>query len=182
MNLKPCIPPEGIEEIVKRLAREISDDYKGRTPLLVGVLKGAFLFLSDLVRRLEVGHEVDFIQTSCYGLSDTPAADVLIVRDITSDLSGRDVIIVEDIIDRGHTAKALMKYFSDRGAASIRLCALLKREGGAPELKADYLGASIGAGFVVGYGMDYKERHRGLPGLYTVEEGEGEPWTDLPGS
>ncbi|WKZ32909.1 MAG: phosphoribosyltransferase family protein [Thermodesulfobacteriota bacterium] len=79
-------------------------------------------------------------------------------------MSGRDVIIVEDIIDRGHTAKALMKYFSDRGAASIRLCTLLKREGGAPELKADYTGAIIGPGFVVGYGMDYKERLRGLPG------------------
>ncbi len=182
MNLKPCIPPEGIEEIVNRLAGEISADYGGRTPLLVGVLKGAFLFLSDLVRKLEIGHEVDFIQTACYGHRDTPAADVIIVRDITADLLGRDVIIVEDIIDRGHTARALVKYFSDRGAASIRLCTLLKREGGAPELKADYLGTTIGPGFVVGYGMDYKERLRGLPGLYTLQEGEGETWMDLPGS
>lgn len=181
MNLKPCIPREAIDEIVRRLAAGINSDYSGRTPLLVGVLKGAFLFLSDLVRKLDIEHEIDFIQTSCYGHRDTPAADVLIVRDITADLSGRDVIIVEDIIDRGHTAKALMKYFSDRGAASIRLCTLLKREGGAPELKADYTGAIIGPGFVVGYGMDYKERLRGLPGLYTVQE-EGEQWMDLPGS
>lgn len=161
MNLKPCIPQEAIDETVKRLAAEINNDYRGRTPLLVGVLKGAFLFLSDLVRKLDIEHEVDFIQTACYGHRDTPAADVLIVRDITADLLGRDVIIVEDIIDRGHTAKALMTYFSDRGAASIRLCTLLKREGGAPGLapglKADYTGAVIGPGFVVGYGMDYKE-------------------------
>ncbi|MBZ0221095.1 MAG: hypoxanthine phosphoribosyltransferase [Candidatus Methylomirabilis sp.] len=182
MNLKPFIPPQGINEIVERLARQINSDYRGRTPLLVGVLKGAFLFLSDLVRKLEVGHEVDFIQTACYGHRDTPAADVLIVRDITADLSGRDVIIVEDIIDRGHTAQALMKYFSDRGAASIRLCTLLKREGGAPELRADYIGAVIGPGFVVGYGMDHKEMLRGLPGLYTIQDDEGEPWMDLPGS
>ncbi|HBG46616.1 MAG TPA: hypoxanthine phosphoribosyltransferase [Deltaproteobacteria bacterium] len=168
MDLLPYIPPEGIEEIVKRIAAEISSDYRGRSPVVVGVLKGAFLFISDLVRSLAVDHEVDFIQTACYGMRDVPSEEVLILRDVTTDLKGRDVIIVEDIIDRGHTARALKKYFSDKGAASVKVCALLKRDGGSPEA-ADYLGAVIGRGFVVGYGMDYKERYRGLPGLYLIE-------------
>lgn len=181
MKLTLYIPPEGIEEIVRRVAAEISSDFRGQRPLLVGVLKGAFIFLSDLVRRLEVDHEVDFIQTACYGARDVPLDEVLILRDVTSELKGRDVVIVEDIIDRGHTARALARYFSDRGAASIRLCALLRREGCSPGLKADYTGAVVGDGFVVGYGMDHKERYRGLTGLYMIDEREG-TWMGYPGS
>lgn len=167
-ELRPFREPSEIAATVKRLARGISSDYSSKTPLLIGVLKGSFLFLADLVRELKVPHEVDFIQTACYGMRDTPSDEVLILRDITAELKGRDVIIVEDIIDRGHTARVLVKYFSDKGAASIKLCTLLLREGGAPGLHVDYIGERIGTGFVIGYGMDYKERHRGLPGLHML--------------
>lgn len=169
MELKPFISSSEIESIVARLASELNADFKGRRPILVGVLKGSFLFLSDLVRRLEIKHEVDFIQTSCYGLRDIPSDEVLILRDITADIRGRDVIIVEDIVDRGHTGRALRKYFSNRGAASIKICTLLLREGGCPDLEVDYTGAAIGKGFVVGYGMDYREGYRGLAALYLME-------------
>lgn len=169
MELKPFISSAEIDGVVARLASKLNADFKGRRPILVGVLKGAFLFLSDLARKLDIEHEVDFIQTSCYGLRDVPSDEVLILRDITTDLKGRDVVIIEDIVDRGHTGRALRKYFSNRGAASIRICTLLRREGGCPDLEVDYTGVVIGKGFVVGYGMDYKEGYRGLSGLYLIE-------------
>ena len=169
MELKPFISSAEIDGIVSRLAAELNSDFKGRRPILVGVLKGSFLFLSDLARKLDIEHEVDFIQTSCYGLRDIPSDEVLILRDITADIRGRDVIIVEDIVDRGHTGRALRKYFANKGAAAIKICTLLRREGGCPDLKVDYTGATIDKGFVVGYGMDYKEGYRGLAALYLME-------------
>ena len=171
MGLKPYLTPEKIDEIVGHIAREIASKLGGQTPVLVGVLKGSFVFLADLSRKLGEGHEIDFIQTACYGMRDAPSNEVLILRDITADLKGRDVVIVEDIIDRGHTAKVLIEYFSSRGAKSVKLCALFKRKGGAPGLPVDFVGLEIGEGFVVGYGMDYKEQYRNLPGLYMLEDG-----------
>ncbi|HEY4705976.1 MAG TPA: phosphoribosyltransferase family protein [Thermodesulfobacteriota bacterium] len=169
MELKPFISSAEIEGIVGRLAAELSADFKGRRPVLVGVLNGAFIFISDLARKLDIEHEIDFIQTSCYGLRDIPSDEVIILREITSDIRGRDVIIVEDIVDRGHTGRALRKYFASRGAQSVKICTLLRREGGCPDLKVDYTGAAIGKGFVVGYGMDYREGYRGLAALYLLE-------------
>ncbi len=171
MGLKPYLTPGRLDEIVERVAREMASTLKGSNPVLVGVLKGSFAFLADLSRKFDAPHEIDFIQTACYGMRDIPANEVLILRDITSELKGRDVVIVEDIIDRGHTARVLLEHFRTRGAKSIRLCTLLKRKGGAPELKVDFVGEEIGEGFVVGYGMDYKEQYRGLPGLYLLEDG-----------
>ncbi len=169
MELKLFISAAEIDLMAGRLAASINADFKGRRPVLVGVLKGALIFLSDLVRKLDIEHEVDFIQTSCYGLRETPSDEVIILRDITTDLKGRDVVIVEDIVDRGHTGRALRKYFSGRGAKSVKICTLLRREGGCPDLEIDYIGATIGKGFVVGYGMDYKEGYRGLAALYLIE-------------
>jgi len=172
MGLKPYLTPERIDEIVGELAGKIAEAIDGSGPVvLVGVLKGSYVFLSDLSRKLEAGHEIDFIQTACYGMRDKPANEVLIVRDITAELKGRDVIIVEDIIDRGHTAMVLVEHFRSRGARSVRLCALLKRRGGAPGLEVDFVGHEVGEGFVVGYGMDFKELYRNLPGLYMLEDG-----------
>lgn len=170
MGLKTFLSPSEIDEIVGRLASEIAASLDGKNPVLVGVLKGSYLFLADLSKKLGIDHEIDFIQTACYGMRDIPANEVLILRDITSELKGRDVVIVEDIIDRGHTVRVLLEHFSARGASSIKVCTLLKRKGGAPGLEADFAGREIGEGFVVGYGMDYKERYRGLPGLYILED------------
>lgn len=170
MGLKPYLSPGRIDEIAGRVAAEIRAGFRDKNPLLVGVLKGSYLFLADLSRKLEADHEIDFIQTACYGMRDVPANEVLILRDITGEVSGRDVVLVEDIIDRGHTAHVLLEHFRARGANSVSLCALLKRKGGAPGLKVDFIGEEIGQGFVVGYGMDYKERYRGLAGLYILED------------
>ena len=171
MGLKPYLPPERLEEIVGQIALEMASTLKGANPVLVGVLKGSFVFLADLSRKLGIDHEIDFIQTACYGMRDIPANEVLILRDITASLLGREVVIVEDIIDRGHTARVLLEYFRTRGAKSIRLCTLLKRQGGSPGLHVDFVGEEIGEGFVIGYGMDYKEQYRNLPGLYLLEDG-----------
>ena len=171
MGLKPYLSPERIEELVGRIALEVASTLGGANPVLVGALKGSYAFLADLSRKLAVDHEIDFIQTACYGMRDIPANEVLILRDITASLLGREVVIVEDIIDRGHTARVLLEHFRARGAKSIRLCTLLKRQGGAPGLHVDFVGEEIGEGFVVGYGMDYKEQYRGLPGLYLLEDG-----------
>lgn len=170
MGLKPYLTPGQIDEIVGRVARELAPALGGGDPVLVGVLKGSYTFLADLSRKLEATHEIDFIQTACYGHRDVPASDVLILRDTTAELKGRDVFLVEDIIDRGHTARVLLEHLRARGARSVRLCALLKRKGGSPGLQADFVGHEIGEGFVVGYGMDYKERYRNLPGLFLLED------------
>lgn len=170
MKLKPYLPPARIDEIVGSVAARLAAGFKGKNPVLVGVLKGSYLFLADLSRKLEIDHEIDFIQTACYGMRDIPANEVLILRDITSEIKGRDVVVVEDIIDRGHTAAVLLEHFRTRGAKSVALCAFLKRKEGAPGLKVDFTGEEIGEGFVVGYGMDYKERYRGLAGLYILED------------
>lgn len=171
MRLKPYLPPERLEEIVGRVAAQMASTLADSNPVLVGVLKGSYAFLADLSRKLGIDHEIDFIQTACYGMRDIPANEVLILRDITASLLGREVVIVEDIIDRGHTARVLLEHFRTRGAKSIRLCTLLKRQAGAPGLHVDFVGHEIGEGFVVGYGMDYKERYRNLPGLCLFEDG-----------
>ena len=167
-NLTLIIPPAEITSIVKRLAGELRAEYRGKNPVLVGVLKGAFVFLTDLVRELNMPFEVDFVQTSSYGKTgDAPSEKVLITREITSVIRGRDAVIVEGIVDRGLTAGTVRRHIEGKGASSTRLCTLLKREG-RPEVRADYVGKVIGAGFVVGYGMDFGERYRELSGIYVI--------------
>lgn len=169
--LKLLIPPEDIRAAVRRLARELRKDYAGKNPVFVCVLKGAFMFFSDLMRAIRADFEVDFVQAASYqGKSRSP--EVVIKKDVLSDINGRDVVIVDGIIDSGLTVQKLIGHLNAKGASSIRLCALLLREGGAKGLTVDYVGARIEKGFVVGYGMDYRERYRGLPGIYVIVSGE----------
>lgn len=148
---------------VSELGREIARDYAGRTPVLVGVLNGAFVFLADLARAADIPLSVDFVRVSSYrGTRSTgrPLFDV----DPSSALRGRHVIVVEDIVDTGTTAAALMRRLRLEGPASLALCALLhKPSGGAATPGIDYLGFTIPDRFVVGYGMDHDGRHRNLP-------------------
>lgn len=167
-SLKLIIPPDEIKGAVKRVASELENDYAGKDPVLVGVLKGAFLFMSDLMRELKIPVEADFIQASCYGTREIPSSEVVITRDLTMDLKGRDIIIIEGIIDRGHTARALTRHLGDRDPASISICSLLVRKRAPEDALPKYTGFVIDEGFVVGYGMDYKEHYRGLPGLYMI--------------
>ncbi|MBI4949748.1 MAG: hypoxanthine phosphoribosyltransferase [Deltaproteobacteria bacterium] len=167
-QFKPLLSPSDIRETVDSLAKKIDEDYAGKTPLLVGVLKGAFVFLSDLAREIKTDVEIDFIQATSYGKRESPSTEVLITGEIGTDVSGRDIIIVEGIIDRGTTARAVFDYLSSKGPASIKFCALLVRDSHSG-LNIDYAGRGIGPGFIVGYGMDHMGLHRNLPGIHIVE-------------
>lgn len=168
-RLEILFSPEEIKKLVQRLANEIKADHPAGGFVLVGVLKGAFMFLGDLAKACEGPLEVDFMQTSSYGTSDSPADEVRVIKDLTADVKGRDVIIVEGIIDRGHTARKVVAHLKSKGPSSVRICTLLLRNSHSGGLKIDYVGARIDEGFVVGYGMDYKENYRGLPGIYFMK-------------
>ncbi|MBE9527821.1 MAG: hypoxanthine phosphoribosyltransferase [Proteobacteria bacterium] len=169
-NLKELIAPVEIERIVERLAREIERDYRGQNPLLVCALKGAVVFLADLMRALDMEFNIDFIQPSCYPTGKTPKTNVTIKKDITTNITGRDVIIVEDIIDRGKSARAVTEYLLKSAPASIKVATLLLRESADEEpYWPHYVGTRIPDGFVVGYGMDHSEMYRGLKGVYILE-------------
>jgi hypoxanthine phosphoribosyltransferase len=169
-NLRPLIGPGEIEEMVAELAGRIMADYRDRDPVLVCVLGGALVFFSDLIRAVEMPFEVDFLKASCYGKCGTPAAEVCITGEPEVELAGRDVIVVEDIVDRGVTARELVKHVERQGAASVVVCALLVREGRSAEgMDVRYAGRQIGPGFVVGYGMDLGGRYRGLRSIYVAD-------------
>ena len=149
---------------IAELGRQITEDYAGRAPLLVGVLKGAFVFMSDLARAIDLPVEFDFMAVSSYGSATKTSGVVRIVKDLDIDLSGRHVILVEDIVDSGLTLSYLRKNLKARNPASLEVCALLVREGRqkrAPALK--YVGFTIPPAFVIGYGLDVGERYRNLP-------------------
>ena len=157
----------GEDELQSRIAalgKEITEDYAERAPLLVGVLKGAFVFMSDLARRIELPVEVDFMAVASYGSSTKTSGIVRIVKDLDLDLVDRHVLIVEDIVDSGLTLRWLRRNLASRNPASIEVCALLVKEGlqrEDPDIK--YVGFRIPPDFVVGYGLDIAERHRNLP-------------------
>ncbi len=149
---------------IAQLGAEITRDYAGRAPLLVGVLKGAFLFMADLARRIDLPVEFDFMAVSSYGNATKSSGVVRIVKDLDLDLTGRDVLIVEDIIDSGLTLAYLRKNLLARNPASVEVCALLVRDGlQKTELDLRYVGFAIPPDFVVGYGLDVAERYRNLP-------------------
>lgn len=156
-----------IHDKVGTVAQKISKDYEHGQLVLIGVLKGAFVFLADLARRLSIPVEIDFIQYSSYGNHDSSSGDIRLCSDITTDITGKDVLIVEDIIDSGLTMAALIKHLETFHPGSIRICAFIdKTERRQIDCQADYLCHSIEGGFLVGYGLDYAERYRNLPALY----------------
>ncbi len=154
---------EQIQARVAELGAEIARDYDGKNPILVSVLKGAFIFVADLVRATPIPLEIDFMAVSSYGASTRSSGVVRIVKDLDVDLGGRHVIIVEDIVDSGLTLRYLRKTLESRGTASLEVCALLVREGSQPaELDLRYVGFRIPPAFVIGYGLDVAERYRNL--------------------
>lgn len=153
-----------LQQRIAELGAQITEDYAGRAPLLVGVLKGAFVFMSDLARAINLPVEFDFMAVSSYGSATKTSGVVRIVKDLDIDLSGRHVILVEDIVDSGLTLTYLRKNLKARNPASLEVCALLVREGRqkrSPTLK--YVGFTIPPAFVIGYGLDVAERYRNLP-------------------
>ena len=149
---------------VAELGARISADYEGKNPLVVSVLKGSYVFMADLTRKITIPCNVDFMAVSSYGAGTKTTGEVQIIKDIGSKIDGRHLIIVEDILDSGVTLSFLMKILKARGAASIRLCTLLsKPERRKVDVPVDYLGFEIPDAFVVGYGLDYAEKYRKLP-------------------
>ncbi|MDJ1370979.1 hypoxanthine phosphoribosyltransferase [Gulosibacter molinativorax] len=154
---------EEIRERIAELAREIERDYAGKVPLLVGVLKGAVMVVSDLARELRMPLEMDWMAVSSYGSGTESTGVVRILKDLDTDLSGRDVLIVEDIIDSGLTLTWLTQNLASRGAASVEVCTLLRKpERLKTNLAVRYIGFDVPNEFVVGYGLDYDERYRNL--------------------
>lgn len=158
------VEADELQERVTQLGKDITSDYTDRPPLLVGVLKGAFMFMSDLARAIDLPVEFDFMAVSSYGSATRTSGVVRIIKDLDLDLTGRHVVIVEDIVDSGLTLAYLRKNLAARGPASLEVCALLLKEGLQkvdPDLR--YVGFRIPPAFVVGYGLDVGERYRNLP-------------------
>lgn len=162
------------DEIASRIAqlgKEITADYAGRPPLLVGVLKGAFVFMADIARSIEAPVEVDFMAVASYGSATKTSGVVRIVKDLDLDLTDRHVLVVEDIVDSGLTLAYLRRNLLARGPASLEVCALFVREGNAAvDLDLRYVGFRIPPAFVVGYGLDVAERYRNLPFVAVYDE------------
>jgi hypoxanthine phosphoribosyltransferase len=158
---------------LREMGEEITRDYEGREPLLVCVLKGAVMFMADLARHVELPLEMDFMAVSSYGSATKTSGVVRIVKDLDIDLSGRDVLVVEDIVDSGLTLNYLLKNLAARNPASLEVCALLLKEGQQkvePDLR--YVGFRIPGAFIVGYGLDVAERYRNLRDIRTYLGGD----------
>ena len=167
---RTVVDEKALQERIAELGAQITADYAGRAPLLVGVLKGAFMFMSDLARAIDLPVEFDFMAVSSYGSATKTSGVVRIVKDLDLDLTGRDVIIVEDIVDSGLTLQYMRRNLLSRGPASLAVCALLLKEGlqrDDPDLR--YVGFRIPPDFVIGYGLDVAERYRNLPFLCVYE-------------
>jgi len=163
-----------LQRRIRELGAQITRDYAGRPPLLVGVLKGACFFLSDLARAIDLPVEIDFMAVSSYGSATRTSGVVRIVKDLDADLAGRHVLVVEDIIDSGLTLNYLRRYLQARHPASLEICALLvKEEEQRVDLALRYLGFTIPPDFVVGYGLDVDERYRNLSAVHTYRGDAG---------
>ncbi len=165
------VQPDQLKHRVAELGQEISRDYEGRDLLLVGVLKGAVFFLSDLMRHIDIPCEVDFMAVASYGSSTESSGVVRILKDLDAAIAGRDVLIVEDIVDSGLTLKYLLRNLGARGPATLEVCALLTKPGRLQvDLRTRYIGFEIPNRFAIGYGLDLAERYRNLPYVAAVAD------------
>ncbi len=170
--LEPLITEEQLQRRVAELGAEISRDYEGRDLLLVAVLKGSVVFLADLMRHITTPHSIDFMATSSYGAATESSGIVRILKDLDMPITGRNVLIVEDIVDTGHTLAYLRRLLLEREPASLRVVTLLdKRERREVDVPLDYVGFVVPNAFVVGYGLDYAELYRNLPYIAVPKEG-----------
>ncbi|WLD46616.1 hypoxanthine phosphoribosyltransferase [Candidatus Nanosynbacter lyticus] len=158
------VTTEQINDAVARLGQELTAEYRDKNPLVIGVLRGVAPFMIDLVRAMDCYLEIDFIDVSSYGDATESSGAVTVLKDIDSDVTGRHVLLVEDIVDTGRTLEKLLELFAGRGAASVKVCSLLdKPERRIVNVTADYIGLSVPNEFVVGYGLDFRQQYRNLP-------------------
>jgi hypoxanthine phosphoribosyltransferase len=169
-ELIPVLEKDEIHKIVADVAQRISTDYQDKELILIGVLKGSFIFLSDLMRHLSIGAKVDFIGASSYGSGTSSSEQVKITKTIGIDIRGKDVLVVEDIIDTGFTMVDIIAYLKSLGPRSVKVCTLLdKKERRKRAVHIDYIGTKVEKGFLVGYGLDFDENYRNLPEIYHLK-------------
>ena len=169
-ELTRVLSKQEIQNLVSRLAEKISSDFKDRKLVLVGVLKGSFIFLSDLVREMTIPVEIDFVGASSYGTKSYSSGNVKITKDLTLDIKDKDVLVVEDIVDTGLTLRYLLDYLQTFKPKSIRICAMInKEERREIDIAVDYACYSTQEGFLVGYGLDYNEGYRNLPDIHHLK-------------
>lgn len=171
LKFQVLISEEKIQKRVKEIAAEISKDYEGRIPIMVGVLNGAVLFLADLIRNLSIDCEMDFIKISSYGNQRVSSGEITMIKDFSADLHGRDIIVVEDIVDSGLSVQYLKRRIQNMKPASIKFVSLLiKKDSLKVDLAVEYIGFEIENKFVIGYGLDYKQLKRNVNAIYQLVE------------
>jgi hypoxanthine phosphoribosyltransferase len=171
-KLTPLFTREEIAATVKRLAAEIGRDYRDKHPVFIGVLKGSFMFLADLIRLLDFPLEVEFVRLSSYGKGKSPGK-LKLVQGIQTKIKDRHVLVIEDIIDTGRTTAFVLEHLKQEKPASLKLCTLTDKPSRRKvTVNIDYLGLTVPDKFIVGYGIDWDERFRYLPGIYAIEEGQ----------
>lgn len=167
----PFIDEQTIQERIKQLARQISDDYKGKTPIFIGVLNGAFMFLADLVKNITVDCEVDFFKLSSYRDAKISSGKVTMIKELNCDVNGRDILVVEDIVDSGLSIKFIEQHIGRHNPASLKVVSLLvKPKSLKYDVKIDYIGFDIPGKFVIGYGLDYSQKFRNLRSIYILDD------------
>ncbi len=171
MGLRLLFSAQDIAIKVRQLGEEISLSYNRDSGVVaVGILKGCFMFMADLARHIDVPLEIDFARLASYGDSDTPESEVRIIKDIEIDARGKDVLIIDDIMDTGKTHAAFKRHLMSKGVKSVKICTLIdKLQRRQVQITPDYFGFRVEDGFIVGYGLDHAERYRNLPELYVME-------------
>jgi len=177
---KTLIDAEELQQRVKEIAAQINTDYEGKELFIIAILKGAFIFMADLCRELDVKHMVDFMALSSYGQSMTQSGAVRIIMDLRQPIEGRHVLVVEDIVDSGSTLDYLLTVLQGRNPASLKTCVLVSKDREQLDVPIDYLGFSIPDVWVVGYGLDFAERYRTLPHIAELEKEQKETPSDRP--
>jgi hypoxanthine phosphoribosyltransferase len=168
---KILIDEDELRAIVERLGEQITEDYKGKDVLLIGILKGSVIFMADLMRAIDLPCNIDFMAVSSYGSGTESSGRVKINKDLDNDIQGKDIIIIEDILDSGKTLYYIRDILSARKPASIKICTLFdKPERREADIKADYIGSLVPNEFIVGYGLDYAEYYRNLPFIGVLKE------------
>lgn len=168
-NLEKFISEAKISNRIKKLAKKINKDYKGKKPIFIGILNGSFIFLSDLIREIKIDCEIDFLKLSSYGDEKISSGNVTLLKDLNCEIEDRDIIIVEDIVDSGLSLNFIKKIIEKNKPASLKFISLLfKKNTSNLDFEIDYIGFKIGNQFVVGYGLDFAQKYRNLNAIYVL--------------
>lgn len=170
----PLLSEEQIQIRISELAKQLSNDYKGKLPVFIGVLNGSFLFMSDLIKSLDIDCEIDFFKLSSYGDEKISSGKVKLIKELNCDVDGRDIIIVEDIVDSGLSIKYIEDLFAEKHPISMKVISLLVKPHSLKyNVKIDYIGFNIDSQFVIGYGLDYAQKYRNLRSIYVLKQDSG---------